>query len=62
MPEYEEFVKAATLDNEIQFVETSSSDIANILFPHKKPTNLFFGLVKSEPEKFTYFGELTLIM
>lgn len=56
-PDYEEFVKAATSDNEIQFVETSSSEIANILFPDINPTNLFLGLVKSEPEKFTTFED-----
>ncbi|XP_052176535.1 protein disulfide isomerase-like 1-6 [Diospyros lotus] len=53
--EHEEFVKAATSDNEIQFVETSSKDIANVLFPNIKPSNLFLGLVKSEPERYTAF-------
>lgn len=56
-PHYEEFVKAATSDNEIQFVETSTNEIAIILFPDVKPTNLFLGLVKSEPERYTVFED-----
>lgn len=56
-PDYEEFVKAATSDNEIQFVETSSTEIANILFPDIKPTTIFLGLVKSEPERYTSFED-----
>ncbi|KAL8113842.1 protein disulfide isomerase-like 1-6 [Apium graveolens] len=54
-PDYEEFVKAATSDNEIQFAETSSSEVARILFPDIKATSHILGLVKSEPEKFTTF-------
>ncbi|PSS07434.1 Protein disulfide isomerase-like [Actinidia chinensis var. chinensis] len=53
--EYEEFVKAATSDNEIQFVETSSIDAADVLFPNINPSNFFVGLVKSEPERYTAF-------
>uniref|UniRef100_A0A5B7BPT5 protein disulfide-isomerase n=1 Tax=Davidia involucrata TaxID=16924 RepID=A0A5B7BPT5_DAVIN len=53
--EYEEFVKAATSDNEIQFVETIDIGVANVLFPDTKPNNLFLGFVKSEPEKYTLF-------
>ncbi|KAA8541790.1 hypothetical protein F0562_022942 [Nyssa sinensis] len=53
--EYEEFVKAATSDNEIQFVETTDIDVAHVLFPDTKPNNLFLGLVKSEPEKYTTY-------
>ncbi|PSS17924.1 Protein disulfide isomerase-like [Actinidia chinensis var. chinensis] len=53
--EYEEFVKAATSDNEIQFVETSSIDVANVLFPNIKPSKFSVGLVKSEPERYTAF-------
>ncbi|KAL2539234.1 Protein disulfide isomerase-like 1-6 [Abeliophyllum distichum] len=56
-PDYEEFVKAAKADNEIQFVETSSAEIAKVLFPDIKPTKLFFGLVKSEPEQYTVFKD-----
>ncbi|KAI3759680.1 hypothetical protein L6452_07675 [Arctium lappa] len=56
-PDYEEFVKAATTDNEIQFVETSSPRIANILYPDVKSTNLFFGIVKSEPERYTSYED-----
>ncbi|KAL1829219.1 hypothetical protein ACET3Z_007631 [Daucus carota] len=54
-PDYEEFVKAAISDNEIQFAETSSIEVARILFPDIKASNHFLGLVKSEPEKFTSF-------
>lgn len=54
-PDYEEFGKAATSDNDIQFAETSSSEVVRILFPDIKATNNFLGLVKSEPEKFTSF-------
>ncbi|CAL9221032.1 unnamed protein product [Arabidopsis halleri] len=56
---YDEFVKAASLDNEIQFVETSSSDVAKLLFPNPKTNNVFVGLVKTEVEKYTaYDGSL----
>lgn len=55
---YEEFVKAATSDNAIQFVEVSDVDVANVLFPNVKPTNLFLGIVKSEAERYTAYGEL----
>ncbi|KAL6996475.1 protein disulfide isomerase-like [Sarracenia purpurea var. burkii] len=53
--EYKEFVKAATFDNEIQFAETSSIDVANVLFPNIRTSNLFIGLVKSEPERYSVF-------
>ncbi|XP_059640516.1 protein disulfide isomerase-like 1-6 [Cornus florida] len=53
--DYEEFVKAATSDNEIQFVETSTVDVAKFLFPDIKPQIIFLGLVKSEPERYTTF-------
>ncbi|CAH8260665.1 unnamed protein product [Arabidopsis lyrata] len=55
---YDEFVKAASLDNEIQFVETSSSDVAKLLFPNLKTNNVFVGLVKTEAEKYTAYGKL----
>ncbi|OIT05272.1 PREDICTED: protein disulfide isomerase-like 1-6 [Nicotiana attenuata] len=54
-PDYNEFTKAAKMDNEIQFVETSNAEIAKHLFPNFKPTNLFLGLVKSEPEKYSEY-------
>ncbi|XP_031277725.1 protein disulfide isomerase-like 1-6 isoform X2 [Pistacia vera] len=54
-PDYEEFLKAATSDNEIQFVETSSSEVARVLYPDIKATNHFLGLVKSEPVRYTEF-------
>ncbi|XP_019194163.1 PREDICTED: protein disulfide isomerase-like 1-6 isoform X2 [Ipomoea nil] len=54
-PDYEEYKKAAQIDNEIQFIETSSAEILKVLFPDAKPAKLFLGLVKSEPEKYTSF-------
>ncbi|MCD7448161.1 Protein disulfide isomerase-like 1-6 [Datura stramonium] len=54
-PDYDEFTKAAEMDNEIQFVETSNAKIAKHLFPDFKSTSLFLGLVKSEPEKYTEY-------
>ncbi|KFK38962.1 hypothetical protein AALP_AA3G182600 [Arabis alpina] len=54
-PEHDEFVKAATLDDEIQFVETSSSDVAKLLFPNLKTNNVFVGMVKSEAERYTAY-------
>ncbi|KAK4395247.1 protein disulfide isomerase-like 1-6 [Sesamum angolense] len=56
-PDYGEFIKAATADNEIQFVETSSTEVAKVLYPVVKPTKAFFGLVKSEPEHHTSLDE-----
>ncbi|WCJ40774.1 Protein disulfide isomerase-like 1-5 [Euphorbia peplus] len=50
--DYEEFIKAAVSDNEIQFVETSDLVVAKVLFPDIKSTN-FLGIVKSEPERYT---------
>jgi protein disulfide-isomerase A1 len=55
---HDEFVKAASLDNEIQFVETSSIDVAKLLFPNLKTNNVFVGLVKTEAEKYTSYGKL----
>jgi len=59
-PEYEEFVKTATTDDEVQFVETSDRSVAKILFPGITSEEQFVGLVKSEPEKFEKFGEYLL--
>lgn len=59
-PDYDEFVKAAITDNEIQFVETCTSQIANTLFPDVKSVNLFLGIVKSEPERYTSYGKLKI--
>ncbi|KAL6897974.1 hypothetical protein ACP4OV_006570 [Aristida adscensionis] len=53
--DYEEFVKAATTDNEVQFVETNDRSVAKILFPGLTSEEQFLGLVKSEPEKFEKF-------
>ncbi|PIN02415.1 Protein disulfide isomerase (prolyl 4-hydroxylase beta subunit) [Handroanthus impetiginosus] len=52
-PEYGEFIKAAEDDNDFQFVETSSTEVADVLYPVVKPTKPFFGLVKDEPEHYT---------
>jgi len=56
-PLYEEFLRAAVANNEIQFVETNSHEVAKLLFPEIKPTKPCLGLVKSEPERYTVFGE-----
>lgn len=61
-PGHAEFVKAATLDNEIQFVETRSSDVAKFLFPNLKTSNVFVGLVKSEAERYTEYGKLSYFL
>ncbi|XP_062228134.1 protein disulfide isomerase-like 1-5 [Phragmites australis] len=53
--EYGEFVKAATTDNEVQFVETNDRSVAKILFPGITSDEQLLGLVKSEPEKFEKF-------
>ncbi|RWR73400.1 protein disulfide isomerase-like protein 1-5 [Cinnamomum micranthum f. kanehirae] len=55
--DYEEFVKAATADNEIQFVETNNIDVAVVLFPDARPKNNFLGLVKSGPERYETFED-----
>lgn len=57
--EYNEFVKAAKSDNEIQFVETSDNDVAKLLFPHLKTNTVFIGLVKPEAEKYTAHGKIS---
>ncbi|KAF9615400.1 hypothetical protein IFM89_023061 [Coptis chinensis] len=54
---YEEFTKAAVADNEIQFAETSSTEIAEVLFPDRNAKDIFLGLVKSEPEKYVRFDD-----
>ncbi|KAL3528739.1 hypothetical protein ACH5RR_008061 [Cinchona calisaya] len=56
-PDYEEFVKAATSDNEIQFIETISPEVAKVLFPDAKPSKPFLGLTKSEPERYTAYED-----
>lgn len=50
-------MKAATTDNEVQFVETSDTSVAKVLFPGITSVEKFVGLVKSEPEKFEKFGK-----
>ncbi|KAF5741675.1 protein disulfide isomerase-like 1-6 isoform X2 [Tripterygium wilfordii] len=54
-PDYEEYVKSAAADNEIQFVETSAGNVAKVLFPEIKDTKPFLGIVKSEPERYTSY-------
>ncbi|KAF5758211.1 putative protein disulfide-isomerase [Helianthus annuus] len=56
-PDYGEFVKAATTDNEVQFVETCTSQIADVLFPDVKSISPVLGLVKSEPERYTLYED-----
>lgn len=56
-PAYEEFLKAASDDNEFQFVAVSDIEAAKILFPDIKPTNNFLGLVKDEEERYTTYGK-----
>ncbi|XBI35710.1 hypothetical protein VPH35_121365 [Triticum aestivum] len=53
--DHEEFMKAATAENEVQFVETNDRNVAKILFPGIASEEQFLGLVKSEPEKFEKF-------
>jgi hypothetical protein len=55
-------VKAATAENEVQFVETNDRNVAKILFPGIASQEQFLGLVKSEPEKFEKFGKYLLQM
>ncbi|CAI9114134.1 OLC1v1014787C1 [Oldenlandia corymbosa var. corymbosa] len=58
--EYEEFVKAAASENELQFIESSSLEVVKVLFPEAKHTKVFIGLTKSEPERYSAFdGTLT---
>ncbi|PON88442.1 DnaJ-like [Trema orientale] len=57
--DYEEFVKAATADNELQFIEVSNIEVAKVLFPQMKATNNFLGIVKSEPERYTAYEGTT---
>ena len=59
-PDYIEFVKSAASDNEIQFVETSNTEVAKVLFPDIKTAKQFLGIVKSEPERYTEYGELVI--
>ncbi|EXB74511.1 Protein disulfide isomerase-like 1-6 [Morus notabilis] len=58
-PDYEEFVKAAIADNEILFIEVNNIEVAKVLFPDIKATKSFFGIVKSEPERYTAFEGTT---
>lgn len=51
-------MKAAKSDDEIQFVETSDSDVAKLLFPELKTGNVFIGMVKTEAERYTAYGKL----
>lgn len=55
--EYDEFVKAAATENEIQFVETNDIKVAKALYPDIGSGKSFIGLVKSEPERYESFDE-----
>ncbi|XP_015933584.1 protein disulfide isomerase-like 1-6 [Arachis duranensis] len=58
--EYDEFVRAAKLDNETQFVEVNKVEHAQVLYPDIPSTVNFLGIVKSEPERYTaYDGAFT---
>ncbi|CAA6672888.1 unnamed protein product [Spirodela intermedia] len=57
-PEYEEFVKAAVADNNIQFAEVNDLNVAKVLSPDIKNGKHFLGLIKSEPEVFVEFGDV----
>lgn len=57
-PAYEEFFKAASDDNEFQFVGVSDIEAAKVLFPDIKPSSNFLGLVKDEEERYSAYGEL----
>lgn len=54
---YEEFVKAAVADNEIQFAETTHPEVAELLFPNIEIKSPFLGLVKSEAENYVVFED-----
>jgi protein disulfide-isomerase A1 len=50
-------MKAATTDNEVHFVETSDTSVAEVLFLGITSEEKFVGLAKSEPKKFEKFGK-----
>lgn len=54
-------MKAAKSDDEIQFVETSDSEVAKLLFPELKTSNVFIGMVKTEAERYTAYGKLAAV-
>ncbi|KAG7588768.1 Armadillo-type fold [Arabidopsis suecica] len=57
--EHNEFVKAAKSDDEIQFVETSDSDVAKLLFPDLKPIMCLLELLKLRLKVTLYMMDLT---
>lgn len=50
-------MNAAKSDNETQFVEVSKVELAQVLYPDIKPADRFLGIVKSDPERYTAYGE-----
>ena len=54
---YEEFVKAAMEDNDVQFVEVNKVEVATFLSPEISVLPCSLGLIKSEPEKSVLFGK-----
>jgi hypothetical protein len=56
-PELEAFAKAASSNNETQFVGTDNFEIAKLLCPQISSNKNFVGLVKSENDKFEKFGK-----
>ncbi|KAI4331244.1 hypothetical protein MLD38_029448 [Melastoma candidum] len=58
--DYEEFVKAATANNDIQFIEVNDLHSARVLYPDIQSSKSFLGIVKNEPEKYTsYEGDFS---
>lgn len=53
---------AAKSDNETQFVEVNKVEVAHVLYPDIKTTDRFLGIVKSEPERYTAYGESVLVL
>ncbi|XWS16340.1 hypothetical protein CRYUN_Cryun34aG0077000 [Craigia yunnanensis] len=63
--EAEEFLKkhqmfVIGLFQKFEFLEANSIEVAKALYPDIKPTNLFLGIVKSKPERYTAYGELAI--
>lgn len=53
-------MSAAKSDNETQFVEVNQVEIARVLYPAINSAGRFLGIVKSEPERYTAYGEFVV--
>lgn len=42
-------------------METSDSEVAKLLFPELKTSNVFIGMVKTEAERYTAYGKLAAV-